>query len=178
MTIDSQRRTVLKALGGAGVMLTAGVGTAAARKGASAEKTLVELALEVNGSGPYAGAFDTLIAALVAKPDLLEMFATRPGGQYTVFAPTDTAFEALGFNPDNADEIPASILAYHVSPGRRYSESVLGAPRIPTLTDEFLEQDDGVLNGDQASIIVTDLEASNGVLHAIDGVLLPPSALE
>ena len=174
MTIDSRRRTVLKGLGGTGLLLTVGVGTAAARKGASAKKTLVELALDVNGSGPFAGAFDTLIAALVAKPDLLEMFATRPGGQYTVFAPTDTAFDDLGFTPDNAGDIPASILAYHVSPGRRYAQSVLGAPRIPTLTDEFLTQDGGVLNDGQATIIVTDLEASNGVLHAIDGVLLPP----
>lgn len=151
-----------------------GVGTASARRkqGASAELTLVELALAANESGPYAGQFDVLIAALVAKPDLLETLNTRRG-QYTVFAPVDDAFEAIGFDETNADVIPAEILLYHLTRGRRYAKSVLAAPRLRTVSRDFVTQDGGVLNDGQATIVATDFEASNGVLHAIDGVLLP-----
>ncbi|QSG09317.1 fasciclin domain-containing protein [Halapricum desulfuricans] len=113
-----------------------------------------------------------LIAALVAKPDLLETLNTRRG-QYTVFAPVDAAFGTAGFDEDNAGEIPEDILLYHLTRGRRYADSVLGAPRLRMLNREFVTQDDGVLNDGQATIVVTDLEAANGVVHAVDGVLLP-----
>lgn len=176
MTQPVGRRSVLKTIGGLGaVAALGGVGTASARRmrrGASAEPTIVELAVAANASGPFAGQFDTLIAALLAKPTLLETFNTRPGGQYTVFAPTDDAFGAAGFTPANADQIPAEVLAYHVTRGRRYSPSVLGAPRLRMLSKGFVTQDGGVLNDGQAAIVATDLEASNGVVHAIDGVLL------
>lgn len=151
-----------------------GVGTASARQkqGASAEPTLVELALAANESGPYAGQFDVLIAALVAKPDLLETLNTRRG-QYTVFAPVDAAFEAVGFDEENADEVPAEILLHHLTRGRRYAKSVLASPRLRMVNRDFVTQDGGVLNDGQATVVATDFEASNGVLHAIDGVLLP-----
>lgn len=151
-----------------------GVGTASARQkqGASAEPTLVEFAIAANDEGPYAGQFDVLIAALAANPDLLETLDTRRG-QYTVFAPVDAAFEAVGFDEDNAEDVPADILLYHLTRGRRYVESVLGAPRLRMVNGGFVTQDGGVLNDGQATVVATDLEAANGVLHAIDGVLLP-----
>ncbi|WP_372911076.1 fasciclin domain-containing protein [Salinigranum sp.] len=167
------RRSVLKAIGSAGAMLTlGGVGVAGAREGASADQTLVDLAIAVNEpGGAFAGEFDVLIAALVANPDLLATLDGRRG-QYTVFAPDDDAFDAAGFDPSNADQIPADVLEYHVTRGRRYSDSVLGAPRLRMLNGGFVTQDGGVLNDGQATITDTDFEASNGVLHVISGVLL------
>lgn len=172
------RRAVLKGLGAVG-LLGMGAGTASARGrgkrqrlGASASPTIVELALDVNSDGPFAGQFDVLVAALVAKPDLLALLDSGRG-QYTVFAPTDDAFGELGFTTANADQVPAAVLAYHLTRGRRYASSVLGAPRLRMLSREFVTQDDGVLNDGQATIVATDLEAANGVVHAVDGVLLP-----
>lgn len=141
--------------------------------------TIVDVAIAVNSDGPYAGAFDTLIAALgTANPAVL---ATLSGnGQFTVFAPTDDAFEALGLNPGNigtlGQEALTDILLYHVARGRRYAEDVVGSNRIRTLYRGFLFQDGGVLTdnlGGDANIIVTDVEAANGIIHAIDAVVLP-----
>jgi uncharacterized surface protein with fasciclin (FAS1) repeats len=67
------------------------------------------------------------------------------------------------------------VLAFHVTPGRRYAASVLRAPRVPTLNVTPLPVDGTSLNDGDAEIQVdlTDLEAGNGVVHVIDGVLLP-----
>jgi uncharacterized surface protein with fasciclin (FAS1) repeats len=145
--------------------------------------TIVDVAIAVNSEGPFAGAFDTLIAAvLAADPAVL---ATLSGnGQHTVFAPTDDAFADLGLNPDNIGDLPqealTQILLYHVAPGRRYAEDVIYSERIRTLYGRgqmgLLDQDMGVLTdnlGRTANIIVTDVEAANGIIHAIDAVVLP-----
>ena len=145
--------------------------------------TIVDVAIEVNSSGPFAGQFDTLIAAvLAADPAVL---ATLTGnGQHTVFAPTDDAFAALDLNPDNIGDLPqealTQILLYHVAPGRRYAEDVIDSERIRTLYGRgqmgFLMQEGGVLTDDldrTATIIVADVEAANGIIHAIDAVVLP-----
>ncbi|MFC6862349.1 fasciclin domain-containing protein [Halomicroarcula sp. GCM10025817] len=125
--VDMQRRNVLKAVGGAGILLTAGVGTAAARngqrQGASGDQTIFEIA---DGSDD----FDILELALeeTGLDDVLD----AKGKQYTVFAPTDAAFQALIDTPGDAIEdagdllaLPnlADILLYHVTKGRRYSQS-------------------------------------------------------
>jgi uncharacterized surface protein with fasciclin (FAS1) repeats len=145
--------------------------------------TIVDVAIAVNSEGPFAGAFDTLLAAvLAADPAVL---ATLSGnGQHTVFAPTDDAFADLGLNPDNIGALPqealTQILLYHVAPGRRYAEDVIYSERIRTLYGRgqmgLLDQDMGVLTdnlGRTANIIVTDVEAANGIIHAIDAVVLP-----
>jgi uncharacterized surface protein with fasciclin (FAS1) repeats len=144
---------------------------------------LVEVAIYVNTETEFAGQFDTLIAAvLAADPAVL---ATLTGnGQHTVFAPTDDAFAALGLDETNiGTELPqdvlTQILLYHVAPGRRYAADVLDSDRIRTLLKGkmgFLFQDGGVLTdnlGRNANIIVTDVEAANGIIHAIDAVVLP-----
>ena len=140
--------------------------------------TVVDVAIEIN-EGPYAGQFDTLIAAvLAADPAVL---ATLSGnGQFTVFAPTDDAFAALGITPDNVGDLDqgflTDVLLYHVARGRRYSTVILASKRIRTLERGFLFQADGTLKdnlGGVANIIVTDVEAANGVIHAIDTVVLP-----
>lgn len=150
--------------------------SAAALKGPS----IVEVAIAANGEGsPHEGAFDTLIAAvLAADPAVLETLSGR--GQHTVFAPTDEAFGALGLDPESVSQLDkgflTNVLLYHVAKGKRYAEDVVESERIRTLGGEFLEQSDATLTdalGREAAIIVTDVEAANGVIHAIDAVVLP-----
>lgn len=141
--------------------------------------SLVEKAIEVNSSGPYAGEFDTLIAAvLAADPVVVETLSGR--GQFTVFAPTDGAFAALGITDANVGDLPTDfltdVLLYHVARGRRDAADITSSSRIRTLSRQFLLQDGGVLTdnlGRQSTIIVTNVEAGNGLIHAIDAVVLP-----
>jgi uncharacterized surface protein with fasciclin (FAS1) repeats len=140
---------------------------------------IVEVALAVNASGPYAGAFDTLITAvLAADPAVAKRLTSR--GQSTVFAPTDDAFAALGLTPENVGNLPQAalteILLYHVLPGRRDSNEVLASSRLRTVQGGFLKQASAQLTdnlGRKANIIVVDVPASNGIIHAIDAVVLP-----
>jgi uncharacterized surface protein with fasciclin (FAS1) repeats len=139
--------------------------------------TIVDVALAINSE---TGEFSTLIAALLAAdPAVLETLGGN--GQFTVFAPTDEAFAALGLNPGNigtalSQEDLTQILLYHVARGRRYASDVVASDRIRTLQRGFLMQDGGVLTdnlGREANIIITDVEAANGIIHAIDAVVLP-----
>jgi uncharacterized surface protein with fasciclin (FAS1) repeats len=141
--------------------------------------TVVDVAIAINSEGPFAGQFDTLIAAvLAADPAVLETLSGN--GQFTVFAPTDDAFATLDITPENVGELDqgflTDVLLYHVARGRRYSSAVLGSTRIRVLYRSFLYQDSGTLMdnlGREANIIVTDVEAANGIIHAIDAVVLP-----
>ena len=154
-------------------------GMAAARKKAAKTPSIVDVAIDVNTSGPYAGSFDTLIAAvLAADPAVVQTLTSK--GQYTVFAPTDAAFAKLGLNETNIGTVPKAdltkILLYHVAHGRRYAEDVVASDQIRMLNGGFVFQSGGVLTdaqGGMSTIIVTDVEATNGVIHAIDSVLLP-----
>ena len=146
--------------------------------------SIVDVAIAVNSSGPFAGLFDTLIAAVgAADPAVLNRLTSK--GQSTVFAPTDDAFAALGLTPENIGDLPQSalteILLYHVLPGRRDSNEVLASTRLRTLQGAFLQQGSGTLTdvlGRPANIIVVDVPASNGIVHAIDAVVLPFAALK
>jgi len=144
--------------------------------------TIVETAIAANEpGGVLEGELDILIAALLAEEDLVERLSAR--GQYTVFAPTDSAFEALfaetGLTAEEVLENPAllsAVLSYHVAPGVRQAQSVTRASRINTLNGEFLRVVGTVLtdvNGRQANIVATDIRTSNGVVHVIDRVVLP-----
>jgi len=141
--------------------------------------TIVDVAIEVNSEGPFAGQFDTLIAALLAADPAV--LATLSGnGQFTVFAPTDDAFAELGLNPDNIGDLDQAfltdVLLYHVARGRRDSDDVLASSRIRMLKGGFLFQSEGALTDNldrTATIIVTDVPAANGIIHAIDAVVLP-----
>ena len=130
--------------------------------------------------------FSTLVAAVV-KADLVD---TLNGNRmFTVFAPTNAAFDAaaeavLGPGNNGLDLVNAldkatlrSILLYHVAPGERFSPDVLGAQRIRTVSKGFIFVEGTTLvgNNSSANLIpsLVDIDASNGVIHAIDFVLLP-----
>lgn len=141
--------------------------------------TLLQTALAVSAQ---TGDFNTLIAAvLAADPSVVMLLSDN--GQHTVFAPNDEAFAALGLTPDNVGDLDqetlTTILAYHVVKGRLLAEDVLASDKLNTLLKGkggFLQQSGGVLTdnlGRTASILITDVTASNGVIHAIDAVVLP-----
>ncbi len=123
--------------------------------------------------------FETLTAALEAAGLVDVLNGTEV---YTVFAPTDEAFAALPagtvetlLQPENRDQL-IQILTYHVVPGRALSTN-LSAGSVSSVEGSPLDiaiSDAGVLvNG--ANVIQADVEASNGVIHVIDQVLLPPA---
>jgi basic membrane lipoprotein Med (substrate-binding protein (PBP1-ABC) superfamily) len=129
-----------------------------------------------------AGSFTTLVAAAEAA-GLVETLAGP--GPFTVFAPTDEAFaatlEAMGVTAEQvlADTgLLTAVLTYHVVPGvAATSDMVVGMTSVPTVqgSEITIEIVDGgvVLNG-TINVIAVDVPASNGVIHVIDGVLIPP----
>jgi uncharacterized surface protein with fasciclin (FAS1) repeats len=151
---------------------TAAIAPVAEARQAAASPSIVEVALAVNAPGsPFAGAFDTLIAAVGCSPDIAGVLSQK--GQYTVFAPTDDAFAELGLTAANVCSVPglSGILAYHAANGRRDAADVVSSSQIRMLNGQFTEIDGATIDGQ--NIIVTDVPASNGIIHAIDGVLLP-----
>jgi uncharacterized surface protein with fasciclin (FAS1) repeats len=123
------------------------------------------------------GSFDTLVAAVIAA-DLAETLSSP--GPFTVFAPTDDAFAALPAGLVDALLLPenkatlAKILTYHVVSGEVMAADVTDGD-VATVEGQtvVLSTANGVtVNG--ASVIIADVPASNGVIHAIDAVLLPP----
>ena len=126
------------------------------------------------------GRFTTLVAALGAA-GLVETLSGE--GAFTVFAPTDDAFAALPEGTVEAllADIPAltDILLYHVVDGVVPSETALtlDATMVETLSgkDFYVSVVDGNLYINGAMVVIADIEASNGVIHVIDTVLLPPS---
>jgi uncharacterized surface protein with fasciclin (FAS1) repeats len=174
-----------KLVAGAAVVAIAATAIATVPAGAKQPKpapNIVSTAVEVNSSGAFAGQFDTVIAAALCTPGIVDALSAR--GQLTLFAPTDDAFANLGLTPENVcSALPqatlADVLTYHVAKGNRDAASVLDSTQIRMLNGDRVTVDapavaliDGL--GRQANIIVTDVAAGNGVIHAIDSVLLPP----
>ena len=137
--------------------------------------TIVETALAVNAQ---TGQFDHLIEAVVRAGLVDTLNGNR---QFTVFAPTDAAFEDLfgALGVSGIDEIPVdtltAVLLYHVAPGERFSGDVVTSARIRTVSKGFLAPSvhDGSAWVNDARIVAADVDASNGVIHVIDKVLLP-----
>ena len=120
-----------------------------------------------------AGSFNTLAAALQAA-DLVETL--KSDGPFTVFAPTDEAFAKLPegtienlLKPENKDQLIA-ILTYHVVSGKIKSSDLLTTTSAPTVNGQSAPI--GLRVGN-ANVIQADIDASNGVIHVIDTVLLP-----
>ncbi|GAA0304997.1 fasciclin domain-containing protein [Rhodovulum strictum] len=123
--------------------------------------------------------FSTLVAAVTAA-DLVETL--QGDGPFTVFAPTDDAFAALPegtldelLKPENKDQLTA-ILTYHVVPGKVMSGDLSDGMTATTVqgSDVTIGAEGGVtVNG--ANVTAADIEATNGVIHVIDAVILPAS---
>jgi uncharacterized surface protein with fasciclin (FAS1) repeats len=125
-----------------------------------------------------AGSFNTLAAALTAA-GLIDTL--KGDGPFTVFAPTDEAFAALPEGlvdalllEENRD-ILIQILTYHVVAGSVYSTDVTTGD-VPSLegSNISITVNGGVVLNGSANVIAVDVEASNGVIHVIDAVILPP----
>ncbi|HUV19104.1 MAG TPA: fasciclin domain-containing protein [Ilumatobacteraceae bacterium] len=125
------------------------------------------------------GSFETLVAAVTAA-DLVDTLSSE--GPFTVFAPTDDAFAALPEGlvdclllEENVDTLTA-ILTYHVVSGEVLSTDLTDGPVATVQTEEItVDLTDGVVLNETVNVIIPDVPASNGVIHAIDGVLLPPT---
>ena len=120
--------------------------------------------------------FETLVAA-VQTAGLVETL--QGDGPFTVFAPTDEAFARLGddvigrlLRPENRDQLTA-ILTYHVVPGRYTARQIGRLDELETVNGQSLSLGVRV---DDAALVATDLRASNGIVHAIDRVLMPREA--
>jgi uncharacterized surface protein with fasciclin (FAS1) repeats len=128
-----------------------------------------------------AGQFNTLAAALT-EAGLVETL--KGPGPFTVFAPTDAAFAKLPagtvetlLKPENKAKLTA-ILTYHVVPGELTAADVVKYNAAKTANGAELPikaSANGVEVGD-ANVTATDIMATNGVIHVIDAVLLPPGA--
>lgn len=120
--------------------------------------------------------FSTLEAALT-KAGLVE--ALSADGPFTVFAPTNAAFQAAGIT--NLDDYTAeqlrAVLLYHVVDGRVNSSSLQDGQEVSTLneSDFYVSLNDGVFINGMTEVTTADVEATNGVIHVIDRTLVPPS---
>jgi len=127
-----------------------------------------------------AGSFTTLATALEAA-GLVETL--KGEGPFTVFAPTDEAFAEIPEETLNSvledKELLTTILTYHVVPGKVMAADVAGLETADTVAEIPLSIDtsDGVKIND-ATVVQADVAASNGVIHVIDTVLMPPSDTE
>jgi len=126
-----------------------------------------------------AGQFKTLVAALSAA-DLVETL--KGPGPFTVFAPTDEAFAKLPagtveslLKPENKAKLTA-ILTYHVVPGVVKAEQVTKLTEAKTVNGAMVKvaTHDGKVMINGATVVKADIPASNGVIHVIDKVMLPP----
>jgi len=123
------------------------------------------------------GSFNTLVAAVTAAG----LVDTLKGeGPFTVFAPTDAAFAALPagtvedlLKPENKDKLVA-ILTYHVVPGKVMSTDLTEGMMAKTVQgSEAMITLEGGAKVDGAAISTADVEATNGVIHVIDAVIMP-----
>jgi len=159
------------ALGVVAIGVITGLGRSSMADDAAASKDIVDTAVD-------AGQFKTLVAALKAA-DLVDTL--KGAGPFTVFAPTDDAFAKLPpgtvddlLKPENKEKL-VSILTYHVVSGKVMSKDLAGMSTVKTLNGKDLTviaQDNKVMVG-SATVVKADIQASNGVIHVIDTVLLP-----
>ncbi len=122
----------------------------------------------------------TLVTAVKAA-DLVETL--KADGPYTVFAPTNEAFEALPegvldmlLKPENKEKLVA-VLTYHVVPGEVMSEDITKNMQAKTVegSEAWVKVKGKKVRINNAQVVMPDVDASNGVVHVIDEVILPPS---
>ena len=137
------------------------------------DKDIVELAVGTE-------ALSTLVTAVKAA-GLVETLKSE--GPFTVFAPTNAAFEALPegvlamlLKPENKDKL-VSVLTYHVVSGEVMSKDITKNMKAKTVegSEAWIKVDGKSVMIDNATVAMADVDASNGVVHVIDAVILPPS---
>lgn len=158
------------------VILSLGLALGLASSSFASDKDIVDTAVA-------AGSFKTLVAAVQAAG----LVDTLKGpGPFTVFAPTDEAFARLPagtveslLKPENKDKLVA-ILTYHVVAGKVLAADVvkLNGQSARTVQGAAapIKVDGGTVFVGSAKVLKTDIEATNGVIHVIDTVLMPPAA--
>jgi transforming growth factor-beta-induced protein len=141
---------------------------------AAEDKDIVDTAVS-------AGTFNTLVAAVKAA-GLVETL--KGPGPFTVFAPTDEAFAKLPkgtlddlLKPENKEKL-AGILTYHVVSGKVMAADVVKLKKAKTVqgSEVKITVKDGKVKVDKANVVKTDITTSNGVIHVIDAVMMPPKA--
>ena len=136
----------------------------------TAKKDIVETAVA-------AGSFKTLVSA-VETADLVKVL--QGSGPFTVFAPTDEAFAAVPKETLDAllkdKKRLAGVLTYHVVPGKVMAADVVKLQSAKTVQGEqvMVKVSSGTVKVNNANVVKTDIVCSNGVIHVIDAVLLPP----
>ncbi len=155
-------------------LAAAAIAAAPVAMAGSMKKDIVDTAASADG-------FTTLVAAVQAAG----LVDTLKGeGPFTVFAPTDAAFAALPegtveslLKPENKAQL-VSILTYHVVPGKVMSADLAGKEMSPATVEGDTVEIDATGTGvmvDGATVTTADIEASNGVIHVIDKVIMPAS---
>jgi uncharacterized surface protein with fasciclin (FAS1) repeats len=142
------------------------------------DSVIMPSTIDIVATAMQAGKFKTLCAAVEAAG----LASTLQGeGPFTVFAPTDDAFAKLPagtveglLKPENKAKLTA-LLTYHVVPGRVFASKVVASKSLKTVQGQeiAISVKDGKAMADKATIIKTDIDASNGVIHVIDAVLMP-----
>jgi len=134
------------------------------------------MGMDIVDTAVEAGNFETLVAAVEAA-GLVETL--KGEGPFTVFAPTDAAFDALpeGTVESLLEDTDAltSILTYHVVPGSVMSGDLSDGMTAETVEGSEIEVSisDGTVMVNDATVTTADIEASNGVIHVIDAVIMP-----
>jgi uncharacterized surface protein with fasciclin (FAS1) repeats len=150
---------------------TATMAVADGHKTGSQQGDIVDVAVS-------AGQFNTLAAALEAAGLVSTL---KSEGPFTVFAPTDSAFAALPegtveslLQPENRDQLTA-ILTYHVVPGEVMAADVVNLSEAATVNgkDLSIRVVAGKVLINDSTVVAADVDASNGVIHVIDKVILP-----
>lgn len=156
-------KTAIAAIAATGIM------TGAALAGGTGAKDIVDTAAANDD-------FETLVAAVQAA-GLVETL--KGEGPFTVFAPTDEAFAAIGttveelLKPENKDALTA-VLTYHVVAGKVMSTDLVDDASVATVQGQniTIDLDNGAMVND-ANVVTADIETSNGVIHVIDKVIVP-----
>merc|ERR1719253_668415 len=137
----------------------------------AAGKTIVETAQATTS-------LSTLVSVLTMTAYKPVLDALSGAGPFTVFAPTDDAFKAAGVNVSDVATVTA-VLTYHVLNGKVMSGDLKATQEVATLEGRKItvtKDANGVMINGKAKVTTADVEATNGVVHIIDQVLLPPAA--
>jgi len=155
------------------------LGAAAKECPSKAAKNAATKPADIVDTAVAAGSFNTLVAAVKAA-GLVETL--KGDGPFTVFAPTDEAFKKLPegtvatlLKPENKAKLQA-VLTYHVVAGKVMAKDVVALKSAKTVQGSpvTIKANKKGVNINNAKVVKTDIETSNGVIHVIDTVILPP----